>query len=463
MIPSESMAKPATERSALDSPLIGAGAVGLPALLAYLLARRINTAGMTRAQKALASQIRNKGFAREILPKDRFRNPLLNYLQHGTNKVVVPTTTRSGKPRKIREVLFSPFQDTPEFVQGSQTLGTGAPIENILDKAREAKLLHRVLPKDVGETIRATEIPRRIRSIRSPLERASALQAWMKRRFPKGYIIKGVDESQTGGSLLTDKDDLRKVMQRSILSNRKPMPVMRTLLDRLTGMRPELTQHELERMAESARAVIMRRLPGLTGEQHLRMISKAPEEIMIQRRFPLKDLNPIDRLLTRLTTGSPPKAEMRVHTIGTRVLPTITASRHGTLSALGDVIGLRGRETREAERLVARALRRLEKTNPKYVKNRAFSFDVGLTPGGKPKIIEANPEGFSGFLSPTDQFSLPFDPLAALRSHRFVSELSGRKTVPLALARAGTAGVGGGVGYGALRALQPTPQSELPA
>ena len=76
------MAKPPRDEEqkkmseALKTTLMAGGSFAIPAALTYLLSRRVNTAGMSRAQARVAEQIRERGLGLTVMkddvPRDKF-------------------------------------------------------------------------------------------------------------------------------------------------------------------------------------------------------------------------------------------------------------------------------------------------------------------------------------------------------------------------------------------------------
>jgi len=441
------MAEP-KERSWLDSPWTTAGAVGIPAILAFLLARRIRGGGPVPSRVSKA--IREKGLLREVPAEDLSKSDLINYLQFGTPDVAATAMKAPARAQRVGMPVFSPHAGTPRHIRSTipgGTIGTGKPMAGLGAKDVEAGIFRKAVPDLYPETIRGTQIPMRIRNIRDPLVRAEAIQKHLNKRFGQ-WIIKGTDEAQTAGTLLTEKSDLKAVMRQAL--KRGPgsrLALERTLFDKLKGTPRSITYGKLKKLPEEQQAILRQKLPHLLGEEHMKTLARWPGDMIVQKRMPIQQLGPLDRATNWLTTGAPGQRELRVHAVGNKVIPEATGHRFGGISELATTFGYRPDTFSKAEKAVRRALNKVQRQNPDYVKNRAFAFDVAITPRGQAKIIEANPEGFSGFLHPSGHLAGAFDPFAAVRSHRFVSALQGQKTMPLALAQAGAAG---GLGYGSL-------------
>jgi len=424
---------------------------GLPALLTLLLTRRIRAGGPVPEQ--LAKAIREKGLLRHVPDEDIHRNRLGNLLQHGTADVIGEPAGKTVTDK----VLLAPISDTPRTIRSrTGTIGAGGAkyrgSPKLIDKAFEGELFTRAGASEYPGVIRGSRIPVKLRQIKDPDQRFRAIQRWLDRRFGGQWIIKGTDEAQTAGRLLTEESDLAKIYRRA--RNRKldtRMALKLSLWDKLRGMPKYTTLRKLRNLPQDQRDLLLQRLPSLHGEGHLKTLMKSPGAVMVQHRVNLQRMNPIERALARVTTGAPPTKEFRVHALGDKVIPLTSGSRYGLLSRLGEgAMGFAGRtpaNVRKTERAVEQALQKVKRIDPDYVKNRMFAFDVGLTPSGRPKIIEANPEGFSGFLAPSTQLGGLPDPMAALHSHRLISALQRRTTLPLALAQSAAAG---GIGYGAL-------------
>lgn len=420
--------------------------MSIPALIAYFLARR------PVRSDAVARAIRSQGLLRHIPKADIFKGKgvvtkrladIANYLQYGTSHLGAGEGAVPSKAKRIKEVLFSPMSKARLFHKAPITLGSGnAPVRGLEDKAIEAALFAKHAPGAMAETIRVSQLPKAVLGIRNQAKRLDAIQAALKNRFPKGYIIKGVNEAQTAGQLLTEKDNLRRIL----LLNRAtgpntPIKLERGVLDILMRKPETITKNELMRLPVDQRAQILRSVPHFTPMKHIRGILKRPNRLIVQERLPIEKTNIVDQLLGSVIGKEIlPAQEFRVHTIGSRVMPGATTHRFGPATNILMALGYKPRMMREAERFAAKQMKKLPKP---YAENRFFALDVAKTPKGY-KIIETNPEGYSGFLHP---IRFKADPFSAIASHRLVSHLQGRKTVPLALANAVAAG---GLGYGGL-------------
>jgi hypothetical protein len=172
-----------------------------------------------------------------------------------------------------------------------------------------------------------------------------------------------------------------------------------------------------------------------------------PKKIILQKRVQFRDPTWFERKLYSEDLRDP---EYRVHAIGRHIIPNATARRYAyePLPYALNLIRGTGAEGRKVEAAVAKALLKVQRADPGYVKNRAFAFDVAIDKRGRPRIIEANPEGYSGFLHKLTHTNL-IEPQPAFASHHLISALQRRATMPLALGRAVGAGTLGGVGYGA--------------
>jgi len=427
-----------------------AGAIGLPAIITFLLARRIRAGSMGNR---LARKIREKGLAREVPKGEAYDSDLLNYLQYGSRARGMPT---SAKSKQLKEVFFSPISETQftkSRVRGGN-IGFGKEIPGIESKRMESKIFGKAVPDLYPKTILGDELPRRIFKIKDPMRRATELQKHLDKKLGKKWIMKGTDESQTAGTLITEKDDLREILAGALALNPKSrLKVQRTIMDKFLGRPENITYKRLLKLPEDEQVILRQRIPGLHAREMMKemMKRKGRRGLMIQKRFPIGKLGPVDEAAIMATTGQPANLELRVHAIGNKVLPGSTAHRFGGLSELSVLAGQRPGYFRTAERAVEKALGKAKGIKPKYVKNRAFSFDVAITPKGKARIIETNPEGFSGLVHQSPQLGGLFDPISAVRSHRMVSDLQGQTTIPLAALRSSLAG---GLGYGGLATLR---------
>ena len=177
---------PEENTSALRNVLVTAGAIGIPAVLTYLLARRFRTKGPI--PKNLAKLIRDRGMLREVPEQDIAKSRLGNLLRFGTSHV---RSADAEKLKRTNQVVFSPFQDAGERVRTKHRLGVGRTIEDIVNKDYEARVLGRTGSNLFPTTLEAKNLPRRIRKIRDPKEKLTAIKKYLDKRFGK-WIIKGV-------------------------------------------------------------------------------------------------------------------------------------------------------------------------------------------------------------------------------------------------------------------------------
>lgn len=441
----------------IESPWATAGAIGLPALITFLMARRIRPGILGNR---IASKIRERGLVREVLKGEHSGSNLMNYLQFGT-ETRPPGWVKSKQwnPKKIKgipEIYFSPNSEDPivqSKIRGG-TLGRGEHMKDITSKRLEAKIFRKAAPGIYPTTILGNEIPNRVFKTKDPIEKAKRLEKHFKKKLGKKWIMKGTEEQQTAGTLITDQDDLREILAGTLALNPKSrLKVHRTIMDKLLGRPETITYKKLQKLPKPEQIVMRQRIEGLHQREMMKELlnRKNRKNMMIQSRFPIQKLGPLDELANIATTGQPAKMEVRVHAIGKKVIPETTANRFGGISELSSLIGQRPDYFDTAESAVAKALHKAQKINPKYVKNRMFAFDVAITPKGKAKIIESNPEAFSGMFHRSPQLKGLFDPVAAIHSHKLVSALQGQDTLPIAGAKALLAG---GLGYGGLTALR---------
>jgi hypothetical protein len=204
------------ERPWLENPLTAAGAVGLPAVIAFLLARRIRNTGPVSAR--IAKAIREKGLLRHIPEGEEIEGPLArlgNYLQYGTKDVI------GTLPKKMTtdKVLLSPFSEVPKNIRStSGTIGAGgrayrgsAGLEDKLIEAKRFAHAGNIYPK----TISGADIPSSIWKIRNLEKREEALRAFLNRRLGKRWIAKDPFGADTGGIMLDEEVNLAEHMRRA--------------------------------------------------------------------------------------------------------------------------------------------------------------------------------------------------------------------------------------------------------
>lgn len=391
---------------------------------------------MSRTEQALAKNIREHGIARQIVEKP-FETPvlrdILHYLQYGTHKVIADDTPISkALLRRLKNpgAVHAPAITGAATVNGTPILGRGAHMKGLENKAVEAAMFNRYAPDAMAETVRMHKLPQSVMGTKDPLRRLDQIQHWLKQRFPKGYIVKGVNDFQSAGQLLTERDKLSRLYKDFGNFKTGPLPGLKNMDLR--------TLNRLKDTDPSRYATEVRKVQGLLGRSHVESMLNNPRSIIVQERLPLERLGLLDRLANKTIGRNTNTKEIRVHTLGSRVLP-ISGHRYGPLSQTLGALGHKPNEIELANQAVEQYLRLLPQ---KFVKNRSFSIDVGLTPKG-PKIIETNPSSYSGFLNP---MAGRLDPRQAITSHRFISGLQGQNTLPIAAthaALAGTAGIGG--------------------
>lgn len=400
--------------AALSGALAGAGT--------YAWNRRIR-GGTNPEQSPVAKSIREKGLGITTPRGERELSPLMNYIRYGS-KHVKPETPHSyvgdvshwNDPKHPDVVLSPTTNEYGEQKYKKKILGMAdhhpATVGN---KYEEAKLFNTRAPDAMPQTSRVSDAPKVLDSsfkmpptddeIRGKLEN---IQAKLRADRPGGYILKSVDDAQSGGRLLTDTDHLAGRYQRI-----KDIPIAeRTSQDRL--------QYD-----------------------HIKSLVDNPHKMMSQDKLQLQQQDWYDRLTGFLAGNNRNKTqEYRVHALDGQVLPA-TVARYGPMSQLANLVGIRTPAMRRAEQMVSETVKKLPKD---FTNNRTFAFDVGMTPEG-PKIIESNPSGYSGFLygaetNPSVPKAISQGISSAPLMHRIVSHLQGRDTHALAGAKGLAAGIG---------------------
>jgi len=419
-------------------------------LLTFLISRRIRGGGPIPERMARA--IREKGLMRHIPEGDliggRGVSPdtarLKNWIQYGTPDVMEDAAMQAlkGKARRTDKVVLSPFSTTPRHLKSrSGYIGTGGEkyrgSPKLEDKLYEAKQFARTGSDIYPTTISGTSIPRKIWGIRSPERRVEALKKFLKKRLGDDkWIIKDPQGSHSGGVLLSDMDDLVKLVKEHRAL--KPGTMLGRGKDRMSW-------RDFRRMSPEHQENWLSYFPEYEGVQTLHRMRRRPKSLIAQRRVDFAEPDKLDRLMGGGVQGQ----EFRVHTIGSNVIPDTTIKRFGTgrMADISDIIGLRTPSMSKVEKGVEQAMKKLERIDPGYVKNRSFAFDVAIDKRGRPQIIEANPEGFSGLIHKMKGGGKLEWP-AAMASHRLISALQRQTTMPLALAQSGLAGAAGGLTYG---------------
>lgn len=451
----------------------------LPAAITFMLNRRVNTAGMTAAQKNVAKRIREQGLARTETPTDSKilqavrRNPLLRYMQYGTDKVYRNPWAGSYVPRKYKDVgvVMDPGIEIPrnqmrrgptQYVGNDSSkpvlIGAGEKLKEVKRKGtnearsiadskfQEAQLFNRYAPGSLPETMSLGDVP--LGRALTPAQKIVAMRDRLAKQYDGKFIIKRDNDSQSANAVLSDSTPMLDIYDKYSRIKRK-----QPLND--SGLTIEKLEHALKTKDQSTYQSMLNDAGDYQKYRVIKDMLKAPANAVGQRRAEIKPLGTFDNAARKMRGSGTNTEELRIHTMGDQVLPA-SSSRNGPISAFSQMMGYKPQYLSDAENFVQSTIKKLPK---RQTNNRMFAMDVARTQDGGFKIIESNPNGHSGYLHQTT----PAGSIGqAINSHRLVSSLQGRGTVALSGARALGAG---GLGYGALTAARqvvPEPQEDKP-
>jgi hypothetical protein len=198
------------------------------------------------------------------------------------------------------------------------------------------------------------------------LSNVSQLVADLNRRFPEGWVMKGVNESSSNFSIITDKTDLVAEIQAYRNSDFEKVRAM--TLKKMAGYDEDNIYEALQEH------------PNYFGWR-ASLYLKNPQNVIVQRKVA------IDR-------------EFRVESIGGRILKGATIDRHNWLLKLKGL---------PYEVSSADLIERIEQYTqsvvdklPPDLKEMDFAFDIALLKDGKFIAIESNAGSECGFLQNQD-------------------------------------------------------------
>jgi hypothetical protein len=429
--------QPEPHRTAADMAAPAAAAV-LPAAAAFAYSRGVDTDGMSGSEKRLAAKLRSGSFGRIVYPDQINQGVLakpLNTLAYGTPHVYGDFVEDLPTSAKRHAAIFAPGETfTPPRHGRAEVLGA-APDTRLMDAMSENKLveyglLNKYAPGSVARTTAMSSIVNKTQGL-PPEQRLAAMDRLLRKQFPKGFVLKGIHDSRTGGHILTDKDNLADIAKKFETFDKGKIERLLSIHDN-----PEHFEEWHDAITSA---------PDLYKYLTIRRALAKPTNVLAQERIDMVPLNLIDRVLEKVLRGRDISGqELRVHTTGSRVLPATNAA-FGPLSQAASLVGYRDKITRDAERFVQSTLSKVPK---KMIGNSSFAVDVARTPEGF-KIIESNPAAYSAFLHRG-----PTNPVTAINNHRVLSALRGQNTMPVSAAHAMGAGAVGLGGYMLARRIQ---------
>jgi hypothetical protein len=426
-------------KAVLASPYFLPAATILPAVLSYVLQRRVKTQAAPEAE-VLAQRIRKGGLGMTIDPTAKQpMNPLAAAARYGTPHVGPPEKL----PNELRTIVY-PFPTEMRNV-GSRAIGNVPLFAGSKSKLDEInRIRNTVGPGAAPYSVSAAEHVNPYYMFRHPEEQLAFAQRRMHQKHQAGYVLKpivtyGKTAPMTEAHNLVDeynklytfshRDPIPEFEALRPWLRESPAPHFRELAESKNGLNlynimellkatpdPEFLGKVLQHAPESMKNPLM-----------AQALVHAPETMFVQDRIPL--------------TG-----EYRMHVYNGRIMRRTTVPRHDRLKGALALAGHKSDFERKLEDHVEQHI--LGKMAPEDTHNRMLSLDVGVKEDGTPIILEANPMGWSGFLAGRGAAAIP----SAVNMNRFVSELSGRETVPLAAAKSlMTGALGAGAAYGAQR------------
>ncbi len=382
---------------------------------------------MTPKDQELAARLRHGSLQRSVYKEDTFTGPLakpLNTLVYGTPHV----QEESLLHKSPHAVALEPTMATNKSKYGTKEIIGATPnnpraIRMGQDKLLEYKILNKYAP---GATGKAEALKPYLRQLKgTPEQRMEQLQTLLSRKYGKGFILKGLDESGTAGGLITERDNLANILR----AGKKYVPAEIRHLE-------QLGKTDYDKFTAT-----LKRNPELRKYLTIRNFMRRPSSMLVQEKIHMPALGPTDRLLEKIIHGrNISTQEYRLHAIGDRVLP-ITTPRYGPLSQFLSAFGYRPAHYKQMEDFAHQTLRKL----PQNLRGRQmFALDMANTKLG-PKIIETNPGAYSGFLHKGIENPLNIA-ATTVNNQRFMSALRGQNTIPVSMAKAVGAG---GLGLGA--------------
>ena len=426
-------------KAILASPYFLPAATILPAVLSYVLQRRIKPQATPEAE-ALARRIRKGGLGVTIDPTaTKNVNPLAAALRYGT--------PHAGPPEKLPnnlETIVYPFP-TEWQNEGSRAIGNVPAFAGSKSKLDEINHIRNTVgPGAAPYSVSAAEHVTPYYMFRKPEEQLAFAERRIRQKHRAGYALKPVITLGKTVPMTHAHNLVDEYNKLYTFSHRDPIPEFEAL-------RPWLREHPVPHLKELAEAKnglnlynIMTQLKATADPELLGQILKhAPEgmknPIMAQALVHAPETMFVQDWVDLV-------GEYRMHVYNGRVMRRTTVPRHDRLKGVLALAGHKSNFERQLEDQVEQNI--LGKMRPEDTHNRMMSMDVGVKADGTPIILEANPMGWSGFLAGRGTAAVP----SAINMNRFVSELSGRETVPLAATKAVLTGMAGaGAAYGAQR------------
>lgn len=304
--------------------------------------------GDVRYNRDLYDKMRSGGAARipgavmHNLPGEQFARGNVDLIANPASDAVSSAFDYGNKMREYE--LFN------HFAPGS--MAKSESVSNVL-----SELGHDLGHRDPSRHAKQVEAFRRHMSDNSARRRdmLEGLEGKLREKYPKGYLLKDVDASATGGKFPSDAHNLRELA---------------------TGDGP--------------------------AAQTMVNAVKDPRSVMVQEKLPLAQGTWLDRQFAKIR-GLPATKEVRVHVMNGAVVPELTTARFSPTMHVLDRDKLHGAND---------YARDLMSKLPEGLREGTYAMDVAPLVGGGYKLVESNPGYRSGFLSAGN------NPLIGVQSHK---------------------------------------------
>lgn len=405
----------------LTSPYTMAAATVLPAALTYLVNRRVRK--LAPEHQALGKSIREQG-----LGAVSFHEPELGKaqatLRYGTPNV-------RNDPKNLKPNLGAVIAPNgAEGITHPNAVANGVPVPELRGTKQEENNYIRYM---MGNVVPPT-LPLHDEIGHAgyrPDELMQHLQDRLKTKHPNGYVLK--QNFGSGAKPYTEQHNLLAEYNRlASIDPQHPHPV------NVPGWKkPTLSVSELMALAKDdpySFTELAKHLPeDLRGPALLHGALQNPELLVSQDRLPLK-------------------GELRIHSVGPRVIRSATVARHDRLAGMRTLLGMKTGTEKQVEEHVENLLR--QRLPGSHIHDVPFAMDVGWTHDHEGKLqvhmLDMNAGGWSGMLKGRAPGSIV---PAAVNMNKYVSELAGQDTRPLAATKALGAGLAGGAALTGAREL----------
>jgi hypothetical protein len=419
----------------------------------YLRQRRLSKNPLLRK-----IQLQSKGKFTRVLPytgeeRGAIGRALDRLFEAGGGKVLYEQDLEAlrdqlGKKMRVSGAVLHRRRTGTDYLKGDVNLTSNKAARKIHealrnDKWREYELINKVAPGVMGRSENIKDILARMGYDKIPIDPAEqakmlkALQAELKARYPKGFLLKDTRSAETGGLFPTEKDDFNKLLQRWLKSGYHA--------DKEKALK-ELASQGIDHFTSEYRKALKRKYIDTYSGRVLEKLLDNPELVMVQEKLPLEQGSLLGRLVGKFT-GNPSTKEMRVHVVNGVVVPELVVPRFDPMMLIT------GRKhMRQAEAVANKIIKNL----PKEYRRATFAMDI--TPVRNPrtgkieyKVIETNPSGVSGM------FYARNNPIAGFKLYR---AFTGRHSRPVAAMGGALAGTLAGAGaYGVARTMM-SPSAE---